>query len=145
MVQKPTIPHFKSKIVDNVFLEEQRCGNLMGLPRPFFLKKSLFYKLCAWQAPNNAKPFFFRNFNVHYQGFKMRYCLFLYYKQFLNYSLKCMKNSTSILLLVRSNWSYLYVLSLLLAFYFHKSPLYGKKKACKTDTNQIRCLSHTSL
>ena len=73
-------PHFKPQIMDNKILEGQGRGNLMDLPHPFFLKKSLFYKLCAWQAPNNAKPFSFRNFVVHYQGFKMRYCLFLYYK-----------------------------------------------------------------
>ena len=52
----------------NKILEEQGHGKLMDLPCPFFLKKSLFYKLFAWQAPNNAKPFSFRNFNVHYQG-----------------------------------------------------------------------------
>ena len=97
--------------MDKKFLEGQGRGNLMDLPRPFFLKKSLFYKLWAWQVPNNATPFSFRNFNVHYQGFKMRYCLFLYYKQFLNNSLKCMKKSTSILLLVHSNRSYLQILS----------------------------------
>ena len=77
MVQRLTIRYLKALVVDNKILEGQGRGNFMDLPRPFFLKKSLFYKLCVWQAPNNAKPFSFRNFNVYYQGFKMRYCLFL--------------------------------------------------------------------
>ena len=43
----------------------------MDLPRPFFLKKSLFYKLFAWQVANFATPFSFKNFIVYYQVLQM--------------------------------------------------------------------------
>ena len=66
--------------MDNEILEEQGRGNLMDLPRPFFQKKSLFYKLWAWQVPDSATPFSFKNNNVHYQAIQIRYCLFLYYE-----------------------------------------------------------------
>ena len=42
MVQRPTIRHLKALVVDNISLGGQGCGSLKGLPRPFFLKSTLF-------------------------------------------------------------------------------------------------------
>ena len=77
MVQRPTIRHFLALVVDNNFLEGEGRGSIKDLSRPFLSKKYAFYKQWAWQASKAATPLIFRNFNVHYQGFKMRYWLFL--------------------------------------------------------------------
>ena len=42
MIQRPTIPHFKPQIVDNKILGGKGRGSLKRLPRPFFLKSTLF-------------------------------------------------------------------------------------------------------
>ena len=42
MVQRPTIRHFLAMVVDNKILEEQGRGSIKDLPRPFFLKSTLF-------------------------------------------------------------------------------------------------------
>ena len=42
MVQRPKIRHFLAMIMDNESLEAQGRGSSMGLPRPFFLKSTLF-------------------------------------------------------------------------------------------------------
>ena len=42
MVQRPTIPHYLAKSVDNKILEGQGRDSLKDLPRPFFLKSTLF-------------------------------------------------------------------------------------------------------
>ena len=42
MVQRPTICHLKALVVDNKILGGQGRGSLKGLPRPCFLKSTLF-------------------------------------------------------------------------------------------------------
>ena len=42
MVQRPKIGHFLAKVVDSENLEEQGRGSVKDLPRPFFLKSTLF-------------------------------------------------------------------------------------------------------
>ena len=42
VVQRPTIRHFLAMVVDNKILEEQGRGSIKDLPRPFFLKSTLF-------------------------------------------------------------------------------------------------------
>ena len=42
MVQRPTICHLKALVVDNKSLEGHGRGSLKGLPRPCFLKSTLF-------------------------------------------------------------------------------------------------------
>ena len=44
MVQRPTIPHFLVKVMDSKNLEGQGRGSVKDLPRPFFLKSTLFTK-----------------------------------------------------------------------------------------------------
>ena len=43
-VQRPKIHHFLAMVMDNEILEAQGRGSFMGLPRPFFLKSTLFTK-----------------------------------------------------------------------------------------------------
>ena len=54
MVQRHTIPHLKTLIVDNKSPRGQGRGSIMGLPRPLFLKSSIYHKEWAWQANKNA-------------------------------------------------------------------------------------------
>ena len=42
MVKRHTIPQFLAKVVDNKILEGQGRGSIKDLPRPFFLKSTLF-------------------------------------------------------------------------------------------------------
>ena len=42
MVQKPIIPQFLATVVDNKFLEGKGRGSFKDLPRPCFLKSTLF-------------------------------------------------------------------------------------------------------
>jgi len=42
VVQRPTIPHLKALVVDNLNLGGQGLGSLKRLPHPFFLKSTLF-------------------------------------------------------------------------------------------------------
>ena len=42
MLQRPTICHFLAMVVDNIILEGQGHGSIKDLPRPFFLKSTLF-------------------------------------------------------------------------------------------------------
>ena len=42
MVQRPTIHHFLAMVMDNIILEGQGRGSFMDLPRPSFLKSTLF-------------------------------------------------------------------------------------------------------
>ena len=42
MVERPTIPHFLAMVMDNINLEGQGRGSFKDLPRPFFLKSTLF-------------------------------------------------------------------------------------------------------
>ena len=42
MVERPTIRHFLTKVVDSKNLEGQGHGSVKDLPRPFFLKSTLF-------------------------------------------------------------------------------------------------------
>ena len=42
MVQRPTICHLKALVVDNKILGGQGRDSLKGLPRPCFLKSTLF-------------------------------------------------------------------------------------------------------
>ena len=42
MVQRPTIPHFLAKVMDNKIPEGQGRGRVKDLPCPFFLKSTLF-------------------------------------------------------------------------------------------------------
>ena len=75
--------------IHNTSFESSGCGQYnsrrTGAWQPqevatsFFPKKYTFHKQWAWQAPDNAVPFFFQNLKVHYQGFQMRYHLFLCY------------------------------------------------------------------
>ena len=60
MVQRHTIPCLKGLIVDKNIPGEQGRGSIMGLPRPLFLKSSIYHKEWAWQANKNATPPIFR-------------------------------------------------------------------------------------
>ena len=42
MLQRPTIWHFLAMVVDDKILEGQGRGSIKDLPRPFFLKSTLF-------------------------------------------------------------------------------------------------------
>ena len=42
MVQRPKIRHFLAMVVDNLILEGQGRGSFIDLPRPCFLKSTLF-------------------------------------------------------------------------------------------------------
>ena len=42
MLQRLTICHFLAMVVDNKILEGQGRGSIKDLPRPFFLKSTLF-------------------------------------------------------------------------------------------------------
>ena len=42
MVQRLTIRHFVALVVGNKFREGEGRGSVMDLPRPFFLKSTLF-------------------------------------------------------------------------------------------------------
>ena len=71
------MPHLKAMVVDNINSRRTGAWQRQGLAMPFFPKKYTFYKKWAWQASKAATSFIFRNINVHYQGFKMKYCLFV--------------------------------------------------------------------
>ena len=60
MVQRHKIPLLKALIVNKKIPGEQGCGSIMGLPRPLFLKSSIYHKEWAWQANKNAMPPIFR-------------------------------------------------------------------------------------
>ena len=60
MVQRPTIRHLKALVVDKNIFGGQGRGSIMGLPRPLFLKISIYHKEWAWQANKNATPQIFR-------------------------------------------------------------------------------------
>ena len=93
MVQRHIISHLKALIVDKKNTGKQGQGSIKGLPRPLFLKSTIYHKDWAWQANKNATPPISRIKEVLYQTFQMRYCLFLYYSWF---SLKLMKSEISI-------------------------------------------------
>ena len=93
MVQKHTISHLKTLIVDLNFPGGQGRGSIMDLPCPLLLKSSIYHKEWAWHANKNATPPIFRIQKAHYQTFQMTYCLFLYYSWF---SLKLMESKISI-------------------------------------------------
>ena len=61
MIQRHTVSHLKALVVDNNIPGGQGCGSIMGLPRPLFLKSSIYHKEWAWQANKNATPQIFRN------------------------------------------------------------------------------------
>ena len=54
------ISHLKALIVDNNILGGQGRGSIKGLPRPLFLKSTIYDKEWAWQANKNATPPIFR-------------------------------------------------------------------------------------
>ena len=56
MAQRHTISHSKALIVDNNIPGGQGPGSIMGLPRPLFLKSSIYHKEWVWQANKNATP-----------------------------------------------------------------------------------------
>ena len=60
MVQRHTMPLLKALIVDKNIHGGQGHGSIMGLPRPLFLKSSIYHKEWAWQANKNATPQIFR-------------------------------------------------------------------------------------
>ena len=60
MVQRQIISYLKALIVDKKIPGEQGRGSIMGLPRPLFLKRSIYHKEWAWQANRNATPPIFR-------------------------------------------------------------------------------------
>ena len=69
MVQRPIIPHFLAKVMDSKNLEGQGRGSVKDLPRPFFLKSTLFTN-CApelslivlWICPSRFILSIFRAF-----------------------------------------------------------------------------------
>ena len=60
MVQRHTIYHLRALIVDKKIPGGQGRGSIMGLPRPLFLKSSIYHKEWVWQANKNATPPIFR-------------------------------------------------------------------------------------
>jgi len=56
MVQRPTICHFLALVVDNKILEGEGCGSIMDLPRPFFLKSTLFTKSGRGKPLKEPRP-----------------------------------------------------------------------------------------
>ena len=42
MLQRPITSHFLAMVVDNKILEGQGLGTIKDIPRPFFLKSTLF-------------------------------------------------------------------------------------------------------
>ena len=56
MVQRPTIRHFLALVVGNKNLEEEGRGGVMDLPRPFFLKSTLFTKSGRGKPLKQPRP-----------------------------------------------------------------------------------------
>ena len=88
----PTIPHFEALVVDMQITEWHECGKLKDLPCPFLLKSLLFYN--QWASPVLATTTLlsFKNLNVHYQSFKMSYCMSFYQMYFWRKLKKFNKN-----------------------------------------------------
>ena len=55
----------KALIVDKNIPGGQGRGSIMGLPRPLFLKSSIYHKEWAWQANKNATSPIFRIQKAH--------------------------------------------------------------------------------
>ena len=56
MVQRPKIRHILAMVMDNKILEAQGLGSFMGLPRPFFLKSTLFTNSGRGKPPKQPRP-----------------------------------------------------------------------------------------
>ena len=56
MVQRPTIRHFLAMVVDNISLEGQGRGSIKDLPRPFFLKSTLFTNSGRGKPLKQSRP-----------------------------------------------------------------------------------------
>ena len=91
MVQRHTIYHLKARIVDMKISGGQGRGSIIGLPRPLFLKNSIYHKEWVWQANKNATPHKFWIWEAHYQTFQMRYYTLWIWIQMRDLAIKHLK------------------------------------------------------